>query len=217
MRLYAATAHLLEPSPFWVEAEAPLDQKETTLYLRLPRELPPGLYVLRVNVYKGEERQPIRTSQGRGVDLLALKPIQVMEAQQANGQERVLGTFGPERVPPVIALVGVQAKPKDSCLEVTLHWRSERQAPLNYMLSLRLRAPDGQLLASRDLPPLLGIYPTSLWRPGELLSDRVLLPLPKGVVPTPQDCLEIILYDRLSLKAAGTAHVPLNQAWFKGD
>ncbi|MCD6519441.1 MAG: hypothetical protein J7M05_05935, partial [Anaerolineae bacterium] len=166
VRLYAATAHLLEPSPFWVEAEAPLDQKETTLYLRLPRELPPGLYVLRVNVYKGEERQPIRTSQGRGMDLLALKPIQVMEAPRANGQERVLGTFGPERVPPVIALVGVQAKPKDSCLEVTLHWRSERQAPLNYMLSLRLRAPDGQLLASRDLPPLLGIYPTSLWRPG---------------------------------------------------
>ena len=59
----------------------------------------------------------------------------------------------------------------------------------------------------RDLPPLLGGYPTSLWRPGEIVADRVLLSLPDDQ-PMGGDCeLEIVLYDRMTLKAVGTARL----------
>ena len=96
---------------------------------------------------------------------------------------------------------------EDTSIEVALDWRSERQAPLNYVLSLRLQTSDGSAIASRDLPPLLGAYPTSLWQPGELLADRVLLDVPSGV-PSEGLRLEVVLYDRRTLKGAGSVTVP---------
>jgi len=67
---------------------------------------------------------------------------------------------------------------------------------------------DGIQTASRDLPPLLGGYPTSLWCPGEAITDRVLVPLPADAPPAEALTLEVVLYDRITLSAVGTARVP---------
>ena len=208
VQLMGATAHLFEPSPVWCEEAAVLESSHVQLELRLPDDIPPGLYVLRVEVLKGGVRQSIRTPRGRGMARLTLEPVQVRSRRQATGQEPVLEAFGPEKAPPVIALVDARLSRLDErTLEVALTWRSERQAPLNYFLSLRLNRGDGSQIVSRDVPPLLGGYPASLWTPGELITDRVLLPLRKDQ-PIAGDCeLEIVLYDRLTLKAVGTARV----------
>jgi hypothetical protein len=136
---------------------------------------------------------------------LALEPVRVLPNRWATGEEEVLAHYGPERAPPVIALVRVDAaRRSDRSVEVSLTWRSERQAPLNYVLSLRLRRADGNRVATRDLPPLSGGYPTSLWRPGELITDRVLLSTSEAALPAGEYELEIVLYDRVTLKAVGT-------------
>lgn len=211
--LVAATAHLFRPNPVWAETSAPINGRQVEFVLNVPEDIPPGLYVLRLGVSQDGHERPIRTIEGQEMTRLALQPIQIVASRRATGQERVLGVFGPEGFSPVIALVDAQMhlSPKD-LLEVALTWRSERQAPLNYMLSLRLNRADGSGIVSRDLPPLLGGYPTSLWQPGELVTDRVLLSLPEGVgagfnpVPT-RYTLEVVLYDRMTLKAMGTATV----------
>ncbi|MCD6302564.1 MAG: hypothetical protein J7M15_03445, partial [Anaerolineae bacterium] len=48
--------------------------------------------------------------------------------------------------------------------------QERRDVPRNYWLSVRLQDAQGQTLAARDIPPFLGSYPTSLWKPGEVLT-----------------------------------------------
>lgn len=209
VRLLGATAHLFEPAPEWQRVSAPLAAREQELALPLPAEIPPGLYILRLDVLKGERELTIRTLRGIGLERLALEPVQVVGARMARGDEPVLAHYGPELSPPVIALVGASATRDGRMLEVALTWRSERQAPLNYWLSLRVKRAEGEQLVARDLPPLLGGYPTSLWRPGELIADRVLLPLSEDAGPSEDLHLEVILYDRLTLRAIGATTLPL--------
>jgi hypothetical protein len=159
-------------------------------------------------VLKGGMPQRAHSLKGWSMGTLSLQPLQVMESRRATGRERALASFGPENRPPAVSLVGLEAThPRTGVVEVALTWRSERQAPLNYFLSLRLSHADGDNVVSRDLPPLLGGYPTSLWRPGELMTDRVLLAAPEDELPAGQYALEIVLYDRSTLKGAGLARV----------
>lgn len=208
VELVGATAHLFPPSPVWVQATTEITISYTTLKLPLPENIPPGFYVLRLSVLQGGKLQNVYTGNGMPMGTPVLSPVRVIAGRRATGQEVALGHFGPEMAPPVIDLVDVKtAWPERRLLEVTLTWRAQRQAPLNYMLSLRLNRPDGTRLTSRDIPPLLGGYPTSLWVPGELVTDRVLLALPEDASSGPDYRLEIVLYDRVTLQAVGTTTV----------
>ena len=209
IQMVGATAHLFEPSLSWARASATImSDQQTELILELPEDIPPGIYVPRLLVHKDGQLQTPRTSRGIAMGTLALAPVRVLPSRWATGEEEVLGHYGPERAPPVIALVGVDAARRSKrSVEVWLTWRSERQAPLNYMLSLRLRRADGPRVATRDLPPLSGGYPTSLWSPGELITDRVLLSTSEATMLAGDYELEIVLYDRVTLKAVGTATV----------
>ena len=73
---------------------------------------------------------------------------------------------------------------------------------------MRLKTDDGKHIASRDLPPFVGVWPTTLWRPGELYTDRVLLPVTADALTAVTYTLEVVLYDRLTLQAVGMASVP---------
>ncbi len=205
LRWVAATAHLFAPAPVWAEVSAPIDTATLTLALALPADLPSGLYVPMLSVTAEGVEQAASTADGVGMGALGLEPVTVQAYRLATGHEAPLAAFGPENVPPVIALVGARAAMEDGVLALALEWRSERQAPLNYVLSARLRDASGAQVAARDLPPLLGGYPTSLWTPNELVADRVLLTLPDGRALQPDDQVEIVLYDRLTLQAVGTA------------
>ena len=205
LKLIGATAHMFTLSPVWARVSAPLEAPRTELILEIPADIPPGLYVLLPRVVEDGEKLAVRTTSGRGMDKLVLAPIQVIGERRATGQEPVLGSYGPENSPPVLSLVGATTRKEGKKrLEIALTWRVERQPPLNYMLSLRLIAPDGRQIESREVTPLLGGYPTSLWRPGELVTDHVLLPLPKDAPLTDAHTIEVILYDRITLKAIGT-------------
>ncbi len=75
-------------------------------------------------------------------------------------------------------------------------------------MSVRLQNGDGANLVSRDIPTLLGGYPTSLWRPGERIQDRVLLWLPEDGTDA-LATVEVVLYDRSTLAGIGSVTTPL--------
>ncbi len=63
-------------------------------------------------------------------------------------------------------------------LKLTLYWQVESPLPLDYTTFIHLRNEAGAIVAQKDQPPLEGIYPTSLWEPGEIIADEVILPVP---------------------------------------
>ena len=87
-------------------------------------------------------------------------------------------------------------------LEVQLLWRAEREAPpstegtieqpsvppasggvdADYTVFVHLTR-DGQLIAQSDSFPAHGYYPTSLWRPGDVVVDEHVLRLPEPYDP----------------------------------
>lgn len=67
---------------------------------------------------------------------------------------------------------------------VTLFWRAEARQTVDYTVFVHLRDATGDTVAQHDGQPLDGDYPTSRWRPGEMVIDPhwIMLPsrLPAG-------------------------------------
>jgi hypothetical protein len=114
-----------------------------------------------------------------------------------------------------VALVGAEVTPSgEDRLAVALTWRCDGPLPVNYALSLRTYDPEGQRLDRfDDTQPLRGLYPTAMWRPGELIADRHALPLAPGVGPDGAQTLEVVLYDRAApdLAPVGVAYLPIKE------
>lgn len=68
-------------------------------------------------------------------------------------------------------------------LPLTLHWQARQSVDSDYKVFLHLFDETGALWAQVDSPPALGGYPTSEWAPGEVVADRVRLPIGADVPP----------------------------------
>jgi len=98
-------------------------------------------------------------------------------------------------------------------LNLTLYWRCEAPLAIDYTTFVHLRNAAGETVAQRDQPPLGGAYPTSLWDPGEITADEVIIPLPNDL-PTGKYQLVVGLYDfqtaqRLTIPGNPTNEVSL--------
>jgi len=68
---------------------------------------------------------------------------------------------------------------------LSIYWQPQAKLELDYVIFIHLRPvgkPDLNV-AARDTQPLLGAYPTSHWRPGEILTDNPNLALPADLAP----------------------------------
>jgi hypothetical protein len=63
-------------------------------------------------------------------------------------------------------------------LQINLYWRARAAMALDYTLFIHVYDAAGARVAQRDLPLRYEDYPTSRWRPGELVIDRADLGLP---------------------------------------
>lgn len=61
---------------------------------------------------------------------------------------------------------------------VTLFWRAETRQAMDYTVFVHLRDATGTTVAQHDGQPLGGDYPTSRWRPGEVVIDPHVVMLP---------------------------------------
>jgi len=180
-------------------------------------------------VVEGSKEEIAALSEGgERLDILCLSPVR-LRSEVATAIEQPFDSpstdpwsFGPRdkglrtrlRISPALAdfgqgIVLVEADAQQESpqlLRANLVWQAAEQVPANYVTSLRLKDAEGYTVASLDAQPLYGFYPTSLWRPGELVYDRRWLPLPEGMPPGDYS-LEVILYDVQTLQPLGRARV----------
>jgi hypothetical protein len=70
-----------------------------------------------------------------------------------------------------------------SKIEVTFHWQALQPTDRPYTVFLQLLDEQGQVVSSWDSQPFNGLYPTSLWSPGETIADTFALSLPETGLP----------------------------------
>jgi 4-amino-4-deoxy-L-arabinose transferase-like glycosyltransferase len=70
-----------------------------------------------------------------------------------------------------------------SALPLTLYWLPDRQLHRDYTVFVHLLSDTGGVPAQRDTQPRSGTYPSSQWRPGEIVADDANLTLPDSTPP----------------------------------
>jgi hypothetical protein len=188
--------------------------------LPVKADAPNGIYTINVGLYKAVNGQAVslplvQDEQPLDAASINIGPIKIGDAppdvvlKQANPQVALNQSFGNA---PNLTLLGYDltddagqliqnsklktqnSKLKTQNLKLTLYWRSESPLPLDYTTFVHLRNQAGENVAQKDQPPLNGAYPTSLWDPGEIIADEIIIPLPDNL---PAGVYQIVigLYD----------------------
>jgi hypothetical protein len=80
------------------------------------------------------------------------------------------------------------AQPGDP-IKATLYWRALQPLDRSYVEFIHLVDEQGIVVAQRDTWPGRGMYPTTLWQPGEVIADPLVLHLRAGAyAPDMQHC-----------------------------
>ncbi|MGA9349059.1 MAG: glycosyltransferase family 39 protein [Anaerolineae bacterium] len=85
-------------------------------------------------------------------------------------------------------------KPGDA-FTVTLYWQSLAEVNQDYSIFVHLLDENELIVAQRDMYPGQGLYPTSLWSPGDTIANRYVLILPETAFAPNRAQLEVGLYD----------------------
>lgn len=183
VQLVSPAQHLvgLESAPTLAQSVAPVPTSATarTMHaLTIPPETARGIYLLKVLA---------------GPEPVYLRPVRIQNPA-SDDNLAVQAMFGDRiRLHRVLA---EQVTPTQ--LSITLYWSAARPVEANYAVAVRLRG-----VASVDTQPGYGFLPTSLWHPGEMVTDRYTLWLPEGTPPASQYEAEVILYDAETLAGIG--------------
>lgn len=118
------------------------------------------------------------------------------DAQRIRAAESADADFGG-----LIRLIGYTVEQLDGRLRVTLAWESSAAAPIDYTAFVHL-IDGGAPVAQSDRPP--AGYPTSDWRPHEIIIDHFLIDLPAGLAPGEYQ-LQTGFYDPATVTRLGDA------------
>jgi len=112
--------------------------------------------------------------------------LSIPEATVANGR------FGDD-----MSLLAYQAQLDENQLQLTLYWRGEQRMALDYKVFVHLFDPaTGIPVAQDDAMPRQWQFPTTLWWPGEVITDLISISL--DMVPAGQYGLAVGVYDPLT-------------------
>ena len=117
----------------------------------------------------------IEAETGYGVgDAVSLEIVTIEELRLAL-KHVDSGTFGQD-----LRLLGYDIVQEAGILNLTLFWRAERRMDVPYKIFVHLKeVGSGSLVAQADVMPRNWMYPTTQWRAGEIVSDKVVLHLDK--------------------------------------
>ncbi len=167
--------------------------------LTLPPDIPRGIYFLRLRLFGLQEELTPRTPSGAEMGTVYLAPVRVAAGPLLPPEAAVLHPFGPE----IRLYSATVAQSAPDRLAVKLVWGARRPIAANYGISLRLRDARGQEVQVMDTQPGYGFLPTSLWPPGEMVTDRYEFPLPADLPQGEEYTLHVVLYRFPSLQAIG--------------
>ena len=217
---HTATVRLVSPAAVRYDVE-PLAETSCRLQsaacnsvaLRLPDDIPRGVYLLQLRLFGPEGELGARTSGRTRQGTLYLRPVRVPRGPPLPPDASVLARFGPA----IRLHTASVAQLAPDRLAVRLDWSAARSIAANYGISLRLIDADGQIREQLDTQPGYGFLPTSLWRPGERFTDRYVLTLPDDLPAGEGYQLEVILYQTPTLKPVGQARLGEFQLPMEGD
>lgn len=143
--------------------------------LPLPGSLPPGRYGLRIYVRtaEGQERLPV-TAEGVTIPTDQIPPLPVvihpsrLPATSINQSDQPVWGQAIRLVDSQLAQT--EAAPGD-WLRFTLSWQADQPLASDLTVFTQLLGPDGQVWGQYDNQPKGGWYNTSLWPPGQPVSD----------------------------------------------
>jgi hypothetical protein len=176
-----ATVQLLDPfgrvvgedrAQPWPE---PAPETSEGRVLPLPGSLPPGRYGLRIYVRtaEGQERLPI-TAEGVTIPTDQIPPLPVVIHPSLLPTTSTKQTSQPVWGQ-AIRLVGSQLAQTElvagDWLRFTLAWQADQLLENDLTVFTQLLGPDGQVWGQYDNQPKGGWYRTSLWLPGQPVSD----------------------------------------------
>ncbi|MCS6825175.1 MAG: hypothetical protein NZ553_01035 [Caldilinea sp.] len=142
--------------------------------LTLAPQTPPGIYRLEVSFYDPETLALFGGVEGVGYVVVGQEAVQTQSLEP-------LATFvhGLD-----LLTVDVGAAPwRRGEQTVTLRWRPAQRLDKRYTIFVHLLAPDGQMVAQQDQPPLQGFYPSDHWLPGVAFHDTYSLTVPDDAAP----------------------------------
>jgi hypothetical protein len=163
-------------------------------------DAPDGVYTIRVGWYAQSEDQAtplplVQEGQPLTETSVVIGPLKVggpppgVVARTIDPKNSTTVNFGE-----VIALAGYDFEQSEATLHLTLYWQSLRQTEVDYTSFVHIRNQAGEIVAQLDQPPTAGVYPTSLWSPGETIPDEVSIPL-AAPLPPGEYTVSLGLYD----------------------
>jgi hypothetical protein len=106
--------------------------------------------------------------------------------------EDVNAVFGDE-----LRLLEYQVHLEEQRLNLTLYWHAQRRMHVDYKVFVHVLNPRTDIpVAQDDAMPRRWAYPTTLWWPGEVVDDRI--PIPLGTVPDGNYRIAVGVYDPVS-------------------
>jgi hypothetical protein len=213
-RLVAFVNAYDDQARYWTE---PLDQAEQfltpawclggetveTQRLRFVPGTPPGAYHVEVglmNVLTGD-RVPFVGPDQNTVTKVDLGVYRVLPdnviangATSGSGAERLV--FADALALDHAAILGPTSGAE---LPVYLRWSSLRTVSTNYTMFLHVSDPNGHVVAQVDHPLGGTTFPTTAWRPGDLLLDEENVTLPPQLPPGPLS-ISVGVYDLATLR-----------------
>ena len=110
------------------------------------------------------------------------RPAKLAPEAVANLAHPVHADFGHK-----IELLGYEFEPTafypGETVKVRLYWRALDEMDRNYTLAVKLIEPDDTEIASLNVHPGRGNYPTSMWRQGDIFEDSYWLPVAADATP----------------------------------
>jgi hypothetical protein len=192
------------PTSLWKPGEVLLDRHQLTV----PPDAPPGPYELFAGMYElvGQEARTIgsRLLSGRVGGEAQPQTPQTAPARPtyANFNDEILLIGYDVAGGRLVALDGrpqtaSQDVPPDE-VRIQLLWQAAQPMSRDYTVFVHLVDPAAGIVAQLDAQPFDGDYPTSVWQQGELLTDTLVVQLPRELQPG-EYTIMVGLYD------AGTA------------
>ncbi|GAG39043.1 unnamed protein product, partial [marine sediment metagenome] len=139
---------------------------------RLPEAgFPTQTWDLHLVLYRAETlaRLPVRLAGVAAGDRLVLARLRVPGLSPPCPEE---GRLTPEvRFGEAVALTHASVVLEQEGTRVVLCWKALQPLPADYTVFVHLLDASGALVGTGDGPPMQGAFPTSMWRPGDVVLD----------------------------------------------
>jgi hypothetical protein len=158
---------------------------KVSLSVSIASDALPARAVVRAGLLEADtgQWQAATSVSGRPLDTpIALATIKIAPQipLAAVPQHTVQATFGD-----VLLLLGYDLAGNGPLATITLYWQTLSGMPEDYTTFIHLLDSGGQIIAQADGQPQGGEYPTSVWDPGEIITDTKTIYQPETSSPGP--------------------------------